>query len=201
MVDLKNCPFCGSGKAFSGATLDAQFYAMCGNDNCSGMVGYFASEAESRTAWNTRSDPAVRDRVTDDMRAEALRLLQQKDERDDRIQEIIEDLREIVLLMPAASRPDGLMKKAQDAVYGMRGRLRLTDDAILTAALRTSPPEPASGWVMAPVEPTTEMKRAANRAVAVTTPDGTWALALDEATRAYKAMLAAAPTPPAKEPQ
>jgi hypothetical protein len=73
--------------------------------------------------------------ITDEMRAEALRLLKARDERDDKVQEIIEDLREIVLLMPAASRPDGLFKHAQDAVYAMRGRTRLMDDAALTAAL------------------------------------------------------------------
>lgn len=74
--------------------------------------------------------------ITEEMRAEALRLLKARDERDDKVQEIIEDLREIVLMMPAASRPDGLFKHAQDAVYAMRGRTRLMDDAALTAALK-----------------------------------------------------------------
>lgn len=74
--------------------------------------------------------------ITEEMRAEALRLLKARDERDDKVQEIIEDLREIVLLMPAASRPDGLFKHAQDAVYAMRGRTRLMDDAALTATLK-----------------------------------------------------------------
>lgn len=74
--------------------------------------------------------------ITEEVRAEALRLLKARDERDDKVQEIIEDLREIVLLMPAASRPDGLFKHAQDAVYAMRGRTRLMDDAALTAALK-----------------------------------------------------------------
>lgn len=57
----------------------------------------------------------------------------------------------------------------------------------------------ALGWVLVPVKPTQEMKRAANKAVCVNTPDGTWALALDEAARAYETMLAAAPTADAAE--
>ena len=63
-------------------------------------------------------------------------------------------------------------------------------------ALSVSPlteEQPAEGWKLVPVEPTVEMQRAANKRVAVTTPDGTWALALDEAATAYRAMLAAAP--------
>lgn len=73
--------------------------------------------------------------VTNEMQIEALRLLKAHDEREDKVQEILEDLREIVLLMPAASRPEGLMKQAQAAVYAMRGRTRLMDDEAITAAL------------------------------------------------------------------
>lgn len=50
-----------------------------------------------------------------------------------------------------------------------------------------------SDWILVPEKPTAEMKRAANKSVCVNTPDGTWALGLDEASRAYKAMLDAAP--------
>lgn len=50
-----------------------------------------------------------------------------------------------------------------------------------------------SEWILAPAKPTPEMKKAANKAVCINTPDGTWALGLDEASRAYKAMLDAAP--------
>lgn len=61
------------------------------------------------------------------------------------------------------------------------------------AALRTSPPEPASGWVMVPVIPTVAM-RDAGRDVAGPRKHLS-------VTNVYQAMLDAAPTPPAKEPQ
>lgn len=77
--------------------------------------------------------------ITEGMRKGALRLLQERDSRDDRVQEIIEELREIVLGMPADSRPDGLMKHAQSAVYAMRGRTRLMHDAAITGPLIAAP--------------------------------------------------------------
>lgn len=70
-----------------------------------------------------------------EVRSHALAQLRWHDERTQRVHDIVEELREIVLAMPVAERPDGLMKKAQDAVYGMRGRVRLLDDAAITAAL------------------------------------------------------------------
>lgn len=95
------------------------------------VVNIIERHCDGRVA-DSRANQAV---VTEEMRSEALRQLQLRDERDQRVHDIIEDLREIVRQMPSASRPDGLMQKAQDAVYGMRGRLRLMDDAVLTAAL------------------------------------------------------------------
>lgn len=100
-----------------------------------GMPDGICSKCGTQRAWLTHPSSPVSAEVTEAARKEALRLLQERDNRDDQVQEIIEDLREIVLLMPAASRPEGLMKKAQDATYAMRGRLRLMDDAALTAAL------------------------------------------------------------------
>lgn len=73
--------------------------------------------------------------VTSAMKLEALRLLRARDERDDRVQDILEELREIVLTMPASDRPEGLFKHAQDAVYAMRGRTRLMDDAAIVGPL------------------------------------------------------------------
>ena len=51
------------------------------------------------------------------------------------------------------------------------------------------------GFAVVPVEPTREMTLAANKHVAVVTPDGTWALGRDEAARTYRAMIAAAGEP------
>lgn len=69
-------------------------------------------------------------------RVEALRLLAAEDARQDKLQEILETVREQIRLGVAAEqRPEGLFKNIQDAVYAMRGRTRLMDDAALTAAL------------------------------------------------------------------
>ena len=57
--------------------------------------------------------------------------------------------------------------------------------------------EVPAGWKLVPTEPTTEMRQAANKSVVVNTPDGTWALGVMEADRAYRVMLAASPPPPA----
>ncbi len=46
----------------------------------------------------------------------------------------------------------------------------------------------SAGLMIVPRNATLEMKRAANKSVAVVTPYGTWALGLDEAQRAYRAM-------------
>lgn len=50
----------------------------------------------------------------------------------------------------------------------------------------------AAGWVAVPREPTPGMTLAANKRVAVVTPDGTWALGRDEAARTWATMIAAA---------
>lgn len=63
----------------------------------------------------------------------------------------------------------------------------------IRSALTSKEAGAPEGWKLVPVEPTKEMTLAAHKAVAVTTPDGTWALARDEASRAYRAMLAASP--------
>lgn len=46
----------------------------------------------------------------------------------------------------------------------------------------------AAGYMIVPRDATLGMKRAANKSVAIVTPDGTWAIGLDEAQRAYRAM-------------
>jgi len=68
---------------------------------------------------------------------EALRLLEKEDQRQDQLHEILETIREQIRLgIEPANRPEGLMKNIQDAVYAMRGRTRLMDDAAILAALQ-----------------------------------------------------------------
>lgn len=63
-VELKACPWHGSPE-----NLEVEdngggcFWVVCTLSGCGCEGPYAHSEAEARTAWNTRSDPAVRDRV------------------------------------------------------------------------------------------------------------------------------------------
>lgn len=67
---------------------------------------------------------------------EARRLLAAEDARQDKLQEILETIREQIRLeIQPENRPDGLFKNIQDAVYAMRGRTRLMDDAAVTHVL------------------------------------------------------------------
>lgn len=51
---LEPCPFCGA-DAFTGATFEDDFYVMCCEDQCGGMVSFFATEASAVRGWNTRT--------------------------------------------------------------------------------------------------------------------------------------------------
>ena len=74
------------------------------------------------------------------MAGEALRLLAAEDERQSKLHEILETIREQIRLSVAAEhRPDGLFKNIQDAVYAMRGRTPLMNDVAITAALSAAP--------------------------------------------------------------
>ena len=67
---------------------------------------------------------------------EALRLLTAEDERQAKIHDLLETIREQIRLgIAPGHRPDGLMANIQNAVYALRGRLRLVDDAAIIAAL------------------------------------------------------------------
>lgn len=67
---------------------------------------------------------------------EALRLLAAEDERQAKLHDILETIREQIRLeVPPEHRPDGLFKNIQDAVYAMRGRTPLMNDAAITAAI------------------------------------------------------------------
>lgn len=79
--------------------------------------------------------------VTDAMRAAALTLLKAEDARQDKLHDLLEHIREQIRLDVAPEhRPERLMQNIQNAVYAMRGRTRLMDDAALTAALSVQQP-------------------------------------------------------------
>lgn len=68
---------------------------------------------------------------------EALKLLAAEDARQAKLHELLETIREQIRLEVAPEhRPDGLFKNIQDAVYAMRGRTPLMNDAALTEPLR-----------------------------------------------------------------
>lgn len=71
---------------------------------------------------------------------EALRLLRAEDDRQTKLHEILETIREQIRLgVPPEHRPEGLFKNIQDAVYAMRGRTALMNDAAILAALSPNP--------------------------------------------------------------
>ena len=66
-----------------------------------------------------------------------IEVLQAEDTRQDKIHELLETIREQIRTEIAPEhRPEGLMTNIQNAVYAMRGRTRLTDDAALVGALQ-----------------------------------------------------------------
>jgi hypothetical protein len=72
---------------------------------------------------------------------DALRLLAAEDERQSKLHDLLETIREQIRLeIQPENRPDGLFKNIQDAVYAMRGRTRLLDDAAITHALNNAEP-------------------------------------------------------------
>jgi hypothetical protein len=68
--------------------------------------------------------------------ARALCLLKAEDDRNDKIHELLETIREQIRVdLAPEHRPEGLMTNIQNAVYAMRGRIRLMDDIAITAPL------------------------------------------------------------------
>lgn len=71
----------------------------------------------------------------------ALGLLAAEDTRNDKLHDLLETIREQIRLEVAPEhRPAGLMQNIQNAVYAMRGRTRLMDDAQITGPLSTIEP-------------------------------------------------------------
>lgn len=78
--------------------------------------------------------------LQDDLRANALILLAAEDERQAKLHELLETIREQIRLeVPREHRPETLFQNIQDAVYAMRGRTLLLKDAAITAALAQGP--------------------------------------------------------------
>ncbi len=76
---------------------------------------------------------------------EALRLLAAEDERQSKLHELLETIREQIRLgVPPEHRPEGLFKNIQDAVYAMRGRTPLMNDAAIIGGL-VSPAKDSGG--------------------------------------------------------
>lgn len=110
-------------------------------------------------AMLTRSDPAVRDRVTDEARFARLYGICRR------------------ILWTNASMPAIESAQTKDAMSDLAEFLFMDG---VDAALRTSPPEPASGWTLVGC---------------------TDAMAEADLRRIYKGDTVWSPTPPAKEPQ
>lgn len=69
-------------------------------------------------------------------RAEALRLLAAEDERQSKLHELLETIREQIRTeIEPEHRPDGLFTNIQNAVYAMRGRTLLMNDAAIVGPL------------------------------------------------------------------
>lgn len=63
-------------------------------------------------------------------------LLGKQDERQTKLHDLLETIREQIRLgVPPEHRPDGLFKNIQNAVYAMRGRMPLLNDAAITSPL------------------------------------------------------------------
>lgn len=84
-----------------------------------------------RRASSTPDDPPLQSSSAE--RAQALRLLMAEDERQSKLHDLLETIREQIRTgVEPEHRPGGLFKNIQDAVYAMRGRTRLMDDGAIT---------------------------------------------------------------------
>ena len=83
-------------------------------------------------------------------RAQALLLLMAEDERQAKLHDLLETIREQIRTeVEPEHRPATLFQNIQNAVYAMRGRTRLMDDAAITHPLN----EPQSAWQLIETAP------------------------------------------------
>ena len=136
--ELLPCPFCGSQPVveqtgFSGRAR----YIYCNRDDCLRPKAVGENEEAAIRSWNTRVDARLG--VQNGDAKEALRLLGAEDERQTKLHEILETIREQIRLeVPVEHRPKGLFQNIQNAVYAMRGRTALLNDAAIVGALAGS---------------------------------------------------------------
>lgn len=90
--------------------------------------------AKERIRWLSRAlEKAAGVQPSSAERAQALRLLMAEDERQSKLHDLLETIREQIRTgVEPEHRPGGLFKNIQDAVYAMRGRTRLMDDGAIT---------------------------------------------------------------------
>ncbi|WP_409188397.1 hypothetical protein [Bradyrhizobium sp. RDM4] len=89
------------------------------------------SAAQMIERWRDTINPQAVPETT-----EARRLLAAEDARQDKLHELLEAIREQIRLEVAPEhRPEGLFNNIQNAVYAMRGRTRLMNDAAILVAL------------------------------------------------------------------
>lgn len=78
-------------------------------------------------------------------KANALKLLAAEDERQGKLHELLETIREQIRTgVEPEHRPDGLFKNIQDAVYAMRGRTPLLNDAAIVSIFDAPPAQDAA---------------------------------------------------------
>jgi hypothetical protein len=118
--------------------LAQQIRAVDGNNSLG--AGALA-EALLPRIRSTLADPipeAPADEEVED-KARALALLAREDERQTKLHDLLEIIREQIRVGVAPEhRPIGLMQNIQSAVYAMRGRTALMNDAAITSPLRRS---------------------------------------------------------------
>lgn len=130
---LARCPFCDGMPELhwineSGEVLTAWVGCQCGAE-----FRESRTKETAREKWNTRALSAPAERLTGEA------LLAAEDERQTKLHELLETIREQIRTeISPEHRPEGLFKNIQDAVYAMRGRTRLLDDAAIVATLAST---------------------------------------------------------------
>lgn len=131
---LKPCPFCGGEATWMKRERPEEHFICCDNDDCFGPQTTAAGK-DAITQWNTRASTLS---SPDREKVAALRLLAAEDERQTKLHDLLEEIREQIRLGVAPEhRPDGLFQNIQNAVYAMRGRTPLMNDAAITSPLST----------------------------------------------------------------
>ncbi len=103
------------------------------------LLSDLSEAADALDAARSQLDALIAETSSDlvERLATVLDLLATEDGRQDKLHDLLETIREQIRIEVAPEhRPDGLMTNIQNAVYAMRGRTRLMDDAAIVAAIR-----------------------------------------------------------------